>query len=121
MVFLAKTVSLLICIWGLVLVIFPDQAKSWIGLVKADARAYGIGVVRFVFGGILLFASPQCHIPPIAIMLGILFLLSGSLIFVMGLEKVREWIGWLEGQSLLVFRLLGLIVICFSVLILYTL
>jgi len=81
---------------------------------------YFAGLIRLVLAIIFLLAARECDITPVIVFFGILFLISGLLIFVIGLEKVKSIINWYQEQSILVLRLLALVALAIGVVIIYS-
>lgn len=120
MIILAKTIGLVICGLGLFFTILPEKVKVLFEFWKQGNRFYGNAILRIFFAVVLFSAAAKCRIPSIALLLGVLFLLSGILIFIIGIDKMKEQLQWLEGQTPLAFRILGLIALSFGLMILYT-
>jgi hypothetical protein len=120
MVILARTIGIVIGLVGVTFLIKLDWMKQVIAFWKEGNRVYWAGAIRLTVGIILLAASPAARVPISAGILGLLFLVSGIVIFVMGAEEARKMIGTFESQSSALMRLLAVIVIIFSALILST-
>lgn len=121
MIFLAKTLGILLCGFGIFVAALPDKARTVMSFWKEGSRAYGIGMIRLTVGIIVLLASPHAHVPGVAAIVGILFVLSGAIIFVVGPEKIKELIAWWEGHPDHVIRLVGFVALTFGLLVLYSL
>lgn len=118
MVILARLVGIFIGVLGVIFLVMPDWMKRTMAFWKEGNRIYGGGVIRLAIAVVLLMAAPQARQPLTALILGILFLVSGIVIFMMGVEEGKKLIGWWEGQSTPVLRLMGIFVITFGALIL---
>ncbi|MBI4431266.1 MAG: hypothetical protein HY587_06115 [Candidatus Omnitrophica bacterium] len=117
MIILAKSFGILIAVLGLIFLVYPDRAKKMMDFWKEGNRIYGAGAIRLAIGVILLFASPQAAQPFTAAVLGVLILVTGVVIFVMGLEEVKKQIAFWESQPILVRRIMGVFVTLFGILI----
>jgi len=78
------------------------------GLKSAPRRIYGLAVARLVIGVILVVAASSTGFPTLVMLIGAVFILRAALIPMLGLDRTRALIEWLQGRSLLVTRLLFL-------------
>ena len=120
MIILAKTIGIVISALGILFLVLPEKAKLIMNFWKQGSRIYGAGILRVLFSVVLFLAASQSRAPVITAILGLMFMVSGILVFVMGVEKSKELIQWWEDQPSLIHRLLGLLVLCFGLLVLYT-
>lgn len=118
MALLANLVGVFITGFGLFVTILPEKAKVLMGFWREGNRAYWGGIIRIAIAVVVFLAAPSGWTPGPAVALGILFLVSGVLVFAIGLEKMKEQILWWENQPQLVLRLLGLVVLSFGILVL---
>jgi len=84
-------------------------------------RFYIAGVLRILFGTVLLTAASQAKFSPVVIAIGILFILGGLLIFVPPYERPRSAIQWFKERTDLVLRLFALPLLAIGVFLLYSL
>ena len=117
MILLAKLIGIAICAFGIYLVALPDKAKEVMSFFKKQNRMIWPGVLRALVGVVLLLAAYGSRVPHITVSLGMIFLLSGVLVFILGSEKMAEQMTWWEAQNQLVFRVLGLVVLAFGILV----
>lgn len=118
LIVLGKLVGILIIGLGGFFLFSPDSMRKLMAFWKEGNRAYWGGVIRIVFGVILLLAATQSEHPLIAAELGIVFLVSGVLVYMIGLEKLRVMISWWQDASSTVLRLMAVVSIIFGMLIL---
>ncbi len=97
--YIIKSIGILIAVIGVVFVTMPSLALRFIAFAKQGKRVYVGGVVRIVFGGLLIWASPVARIMWIPLVLGIVMVIAGILIFVLGVEKIHRVLIWWEGKS----------------------
>ena len=119
MVIIAKGLGLLIGILGIVLIVYPEWIKKLMAFWKEGSHVYWAAMVRLVIGVILLIAASRAAQPMMAATLGILFLVSGVIIFVMGAEEGKKLIAFWESQPSLVLRLLAVFVVVFGTLVFF--
>lgn len=97
--YIIKSIGILIAVIGVVLVTMPQLALHFIAFAKQGKRVYIGGVVRIVFGGLLIWASPVATIMWIPLVLGIIMVIAGILIFVLGVEKIHRVLTWWETKD----------------------
>ena len=117
MVILAKVVGMLITIMGLAIFASPQFTQKIFGFFKEGTRIYLAGVVRGVVGFILLIGASQSEVPLAAIALGLMFIMSGIVVFAADLDKLKDFIESYSQMPALVLRLLGLVAASFGILI----
>ena len=94
MVILAKIISIIIVVAGIVFAIAPDAVRKFLAFAKKDKNVYIGGIVRVLFGIILLFAAASCKIPWFVTLFGIILLSTGLLIFALSIEKLHALLDW---------------------------
>jgi uncharacterized protein YjeT (DUF2065 family) len=120
MVIVIKSLGIVFALIGFVYLIKPNILKGLMGFSKKGKRIYFAGLIRFVLAVIFLLAATQCRKPKIIGAFGILFLLSGVLIFVLGPDTIRRIFDWYEKQSTVIFRIIASIVIAVGIVILFS-
>jgi hypothetical protein len=78
------------------------------GLKWSPRRIYGLAVARLVIGVILVVAASSTAFPTLVMFIGAVFILRAAMIPLLGLDRTRSLIEWLQGRSSLVTRLLFL-------------
>ncbi len=106
-----KGLGILFVLMGVAYLLRPDILKMLMGFFKKGKRVYVAGLVRFALAVVFLLAATQCRRPRIIGALGVLFLLSGLLIFVLGPDRIRRIFDWYAKQSALVFRIIACVII----------
>ena len=120
MVIIIKSLGSLFVLIGIVYLLKPNILKMLMGFFKKGNRIYAAGLIRFVLAVIFLLAATQCRKPKIIGAFGILFLLSGILIFVLGPGTIRRIFEWYEKQPVLVFRIIASVVIAVGAVIIFS-
>lgn len=99
MVLLVKLFSIIVMLYGTLLILRPSILKKVVGYVKEKNRVSAIGAVRIVVGIILIVAASYCSIPWIVRLFGGLALLGGILVFLLKKNFQAQVIGWLESRK----------------------
>ena len=115
-----KIVGIVVVFIGIVYLLKPGVLKSFIGFFKKGKRIYFVGLIRFVLAVIFLLAANQCKTPWVIIVFGILFMISGLLIFILRAERLKSILDWWQRQSSLLLRLMGLITLAVGAAIIYS-
>lgn len=97
--YIIKSIGIIIAIIGVVFVTMPVLMTKFVEWAKVGKRVYIGGVVRIVFGGLLIWASPVATTMWIPLVLGIIMVIAGILIFVVGVERVHSLLNWWESRS----------------------
>ena len=115
-----KIVGIVVVFIGIVYLLKPGVLKSFIGFFKKGKRIYSVALIRFVLAVIFLLAANQCKIPWVIIVFGILFMISGLLIFILRAERLKSILDWWQRQSSLLLRFMGLIALAVGAAIIYS-
>jgi uncharacterized protein YjeT (DUF2065 family) len=115
-----KIVGIIIVLIGILFLLKPDIMKILMGFMKKGKRIYLAGLLRFVLAVIFLLGASECNYKWIIAAFGILFLLSGLLIFAIGPEKIRRMFDWYQDQPALIFRVIAGIVLACGAVIVYS-
>jgi len=119
-VIVIKSLGILFVLIGIAYVLRPEIIKKLMGFFKKGKRIYVAGLIRFALAVIFLLAATQCRKPKVVGAFGILFLLSGLLIFVLGPERIRRIFDWYEEQPALVFRIIASVIIAVGAVIIFS-
>lgn len=114
-----KAIGIIFIVIAIVYLLKPEVAKRLMEFFKQGKRMYIAALIRFVLAVVFLLAARECSVTWLIAALGILFFISGLLVFILGTERVRAYINWWQKQSLLLLRLMALIALAFGVLIIY--
>ena len=115
-----KIIGIVFVFIGIVYLLKPGVLKSFVEFFKKGKRIYFVGLIRFVLAVIFLLAANQCRTDWVIIVFGILFMLSGLLIFMLGAKRVKSILDWWQKQSSLLLRLMGLIALAIGAVIIYS-
>lgn len=119
MVWLARAMGIFFLCIGIAFVHRPEWTEVVISFLEKGKRIYLVGFVRLLCGVVLLVAATQCRKTAVIVALGVLFLLSGIVVFTLGPRRIRPFLDWWKERSLFWKRLLCLLILAFGALILY--
>jgi len=108
----------LICM-GLFFALRPQAMKSLMRFLGDGRRYYAVGVIRLVLAVLFLSAASEADVTWIMVVLGILFLVSGTLVFAMKASTVTGFISWYKSRPTWMLRLAALAIVIIGGLVLY--
>jgi len=117
MIVITKLVGFLIAGFGLVIFASPKVTEKIFHFFMQGKNLYIAGVIRVSVGLVLLVAASQSAVPLAAIALGVMFLVSGIVIFAADEQKLKDFMLAYSQMPSLVIRLLGLMAASFGILI----
>ncbi|MFA5811119.1 MAG: hypothetical protein WC956_02175 [bacterium] len=120
MVYLIKSIGLLIVIWGVLLAALPSLMLRVLAFAKVGKRAYFAGVLRIIIGGLLIWACRAAMFVWVPATFGAIMVISGILIFVLGMDRVHAVMGWWEARTERVRRLVAILAACIGALLIYS-
>jgi uncharacterized membrane protein HdeD (DUF308 family) len=115
-----QVLGIVIVAAGIVYLLKPDVMKWLMEFFKRGRRIYLAGLIRLALGIVFLLAARECDITWVIVTFGILFLVSGILIFMLGAKRARSVIEWWQKQPVLVLRVLALIASAIGAVIIYS-
>jgi len=115
-----KTLGILIALVGIIYFLRPDVMKWLMEFFKKGKRIYFAGLIRFALAVVFLVAARECKHSWVIFAFGILFIISGLLIFMLGLEKLKSIIDWYQKQSVLLLRVVAVIALAIGAVIIYS-
>lgn len=98
----------------------PGILRHLMEFFKQGRRIYFVALIRFVMAIVFLLGANSCNLPWVIIAFGVLFILSGLLIFILGPEKIRGIFEWYERQSVMILRLLAAVALVIGALVVYS-
>jgi uncharacterized protein YjeT (DUF2065 family) len=110
--------TFIVCM-GLVYLIKPEVIKAIISFFSKGVRLYFAALVRFALAIIFFMGAKECKTTWIIVTFGIIFLLSGLLIFMLGLERARGILKWYLEQPSFILRTLAIVVLSVGLIIVY--
>jgi uncharacterized protein YjeT (DUF2065 family) len=98
----------------------PDIMKRLMEFFKQGRRMYFAAMIRLVLAVVFLLAARQCSRFWVIFAFGVLFIISGLLIFILGLEKIKSYINWWQKQPLMLLRVMALTGLAIGAIIIYS-
>lgn len=92
---------------GILYMLRPDAPKRLMEYFKKGSRMYLAGVMRFALAVVFLIGADRCRHKWVIVGFGIVFLISGLLVFMLGPKRLRPMIDWLQKSPALLLRGLG--------------
>ena len=117
---IVKIIGILIVFIGIVYLLKPGVLKKLMEFIKKGKRIYFAAVLRFALAIVFLLGASECYKKWIIATFGVLFLISGLLIFILGPEKIRQIFDWYQKQPALLFRIIAAIVLACGAIIIYS-
>jgi len=115
-----KIVGIAIVFFGVLLLLRPDITKNILNFFGQGNRIYIAGVARIVLAVVFLLAARECDITWVIATFGILFLISGLSIFMIGAEKLKSMLRWLQNKPALLLRAMALATLALGAVIIYS-
>lgn len=115
-----KSLGMVFALVGIVYLLRPDVTRWLMEFFKQGRRIYFAGVLRFALAIVFLVGARECKRFWIILAFGILFIVSGLLVFVIPLEKIKSYISWWQRKSLLLIRFMALIAMAIGAIIIFS-
>jgi len=115
-----KIVGIAIVFVGVVYLLKPRILNRLMEFFKKGKRIYFAGLIRLTLAIVFLLAARECDITWVIAAFGILFLISGLLIFMLGLERLKAILDWWQEQSVLLLRVIAVIALAIGAVIIYS-
>lgn len=114
-----KILGVLFILLGVGFIIKPQVIQRLFKFIRKGKRIYMAALLRLVLAVVFLLGAGACRIEWIVAVVGIIFLLSGLLIFIISPEKIRQVLEWLENKPAILFRFLSLVVIAVGAVVIF--
>jgi len=115
-----RIIGIVFVVMMIVYFLKPDVMKRLMEFFKQGKRMYFAALIRFVLAIVFLLAARECNRFWVIFGFGILFLISALCIFILGLEKVKSYIGWWQKRSVLLLRVMAVIGLAIGAVIIYS-
>ncbi len=115
-----QSLGIVFVLVGIVYLLRPDVMKWLMEFFKQGKRIYFAGLIRFALAIVFLVGARECKRFWVIFAFGILFIISGLLVFIIPLEKIKAYIGWWQKKSPLLLRLMALIALAIGAIIIYS-
>ena len=120
MVIVIKSLGIVFALVGIVYLLRPDIMKWLMEFFKQGKRIYFAGLIRFALAVVFLVGARECKRFWVIFALGLLFIISGMLVFIIPLEKIKAYISWWQKKSPLILRIMALIALAVGAIIIYS-
>ena len=94
MVVLVKIFGALVVFMGLVALVSQGLLRRWLLFWQDDAKLRLAVLLRLAMGAVLFTASPQCQLPGVILILGVIIFISGVAGMILGPKRVRSMVKW---------------------------
>ena len=112
-------IGILIMLMGILYIIKPGILKKLMEFFKKGNRIYFAGLLRFVLAIIFLLGARESDTPIVITAFGIIFIISGLLVFMMGAKRTSNMLEWYLKQPASVLRLVASIALISGAVIVY--
>jgi len=116
MVLIVKIFSVIIIIYGCVLVLRPKILKKIVEEMKKNNNIYVINGIKSAISALLVVAAPSTRVPWIVFFFGALGLLTGICMFLFKKNMVERIIAWIEARSTQQVCVMGTVAVVVGVL-----
>ena len=116
---LIKTIGTVIVCLGLVYLIRPKTLRAIMRFFSVGKRLHLAALVRFALAIVFFLGARECDMRWVIVLFGLIFMLSGLLIFMLGLEKSKAIISWYQEQPIVIFRVVAIMVLSVGLIIVY--
>ncbi len=120
MVTFVRLFGIVIVIMGIIFLMNQKALKQYFSFWKQEKRLRIGGIGAILFGIIFLIAASQCRLAWLITVLGIWSIIKGVLLLTLAQKKINAYLDWWLERPLSVIRLLGIVVLAFGVLIIYS-
>ncbi len=112
-----KIIGIVFVAIAIVYILKPDVMNRLFEFFKKGNRLYLAAPIRLALGVVFLLGARECKQFWVILAIGILLLISGTLVLVLGPNKLRPMIEWFQKQSGVLHRAMALIVLAIGVVI----
>ena len=120
MVLVVQLMGIIIVVVGTIFALHPAGARTYIDFWKHRRRLRLVGVIRILVGIAFLLAAGQCRSTAVIMTIGILIILKGIMVYVIGPDRAKSFLQYLEDKPPLTMRILSLLALGVGILILYS-
>jgi hypothetical protein len=119
MVHIVWLIGVLFIAWGLTAILKPELIKRAVKFFSSKKNYLIAAGIRLLLGVLFLVFAYGTRMRRVTLFLGLLFLAGGILLLVLPPAKVHSILTWWSNQRVWVFRLLGVVVVLFGVLVIW--
>ncbi len=111
--------GVLICLAGLVILIFPDQFRNAMNKWTGQPRFLFAVIIRVLFGALLLSEAANLKFPLAMKIIGAISILAAVVLLLIGQERMDRFIDWWMKQSDNLLRVSSVLAIAFGAFLTY--
>ena len=104
---------------GVVIAVSPKRLIDWMSSLEPGIRFRAAILVRVAIGVFFLLAAPDCRLPVVVQVVGILMLIVAAAILLTGQTRLDSFMAWLLGRPQSVIRSWSILAIVFGALLIY--
>ena len=119
MAIIVSALGVVIAVIGAIGVASPHRLIVLLDRLQSPARFWLAVTTRAVFGAVFLAVAPDCRLPLVVQVVGVMSLVAALGMLAMGRERLDAFIGWWLSRSPTLFRLWATAAIAFGVLLVY--
>jgi len=94
MVLLVKVISIVIIIYGCLLLLRPGILKDIIGFMKKENRIYLAGATKAIVGVLLIAAASRCEVSWVVLFIGAISVFGGAVTFLFKKKLIEQILDW---------------------------
>ncbi len=114
-----KAIGTFIVLMGLIYLIKPMLFRTVIAFFSRGSRLYLAALLRFALAIVFFWGARKCDMKWVIIAFGLIFLLSGILIFMLGLNKAKAILSWYLEQPVFMLRIIAIVALGVGLIIVY--
>jgi hypothetical protein len=95
----ALALSVLIIVLSAVGIVAPSRVLAIARWVRTPVGLYAIAALRVLLGAVLFLAAPGARAPQVLRILGILTIVAGVVTPMIGIDRTRRIIDWVEARG----------------------
>ena len=109
----------LICLAGLVMVIYPQKFRDVMNNIADQTLFLGAVIGRIIIGAILLLEAPNLKFTPVIEVIGSIIIAAAVVLLLMGQKRVRRMMDWFLKLSDNFYRVWSILAFAFGGFLIY--
>jgi hypothetical protein len=114
-----KVFGAVLAFFGIIVLVRPEVLEGFLVFWQREGRLQLALLVRLVMGSVLVTAAPQCRLPWVILVMGVVIFVSGVTGLIVGSRRLRSLMRWYADRSPVVHRLWAVASTGLGVLVLY--
>ncbi|MFA5410400.1 MAG: hypothetical protein WC321_00870 [Candidatus Omnitrophota bacterium] len=120
MLILVRLVGVYLMAAGIIILLWPKAYNRILNFFRQGRRIYIAGILRILFGVLLLSSAAESRLKIFLMVLGVLAIIGGSLIFILKPAKLQAAINWFDKKSPVFIRLWGGVALALGAILVYS-